>query len=91
MMLSELLEGRWAYLFHLCGWSLPVIVLQLFAVARLYRGHVRLVLKTVANASEYPRTIVFDEIDSGIGGRVSEAGPPGPGAPSCWRCPCAGP
>ena len=32
-----------------------------------------LVLKTVANASEYPRTIVFDEIDTGIGGRVSEA------------------
>src|SRR6185312_15451712 len=28
-----------------------------------------LVLKTVANASEFPRTIVFDEIDSGIGGR----------------------
>jgi len=32
-----------------------------------------LVLKTVANAFEYPRTIVFDEIDTGIGGRVSEA------------------
>ncbi|MBI3650501.1 MAG: DNA repair protein RecN [Acidobacteria bacterium] len=32
-----------------------------------------LVLKTIANASEYPRTIVFDEIDTGIGGRVSEA------------------
>src|SRR6266545_3425439 len=32
-----------------------------------------LVLKTVANASEFPRTIVFDEIDAGIGGRVSEA------------------
>lgn len=32
-----------------------------------------LVLKTAANASEFPRTIVFDEIDSGIGGRVSEA------------------
>jgi DNA repair protein RecN (Recombination protein N) len=32
-----------------------------------------LVLKTVANAIEFPRTIVFDEIDSGIGGRVSEA------------------
>jgi DNA repair protein RecN (Recombination protein N) len=32
-----------------------------------------LVLKTVAGASEFPRTIVFDEIDSGIGGRVSEA------------------
>jgi DNA repair protein RecN (Recombination protein N) len=32
-----------------------------------------LVLKAVAGASEFPRTIVFDEIDSGIGGRVSEA------------------
>jgi DNA repair protein RecN (Recombination protein N) len=32
-----------------------------------------LVLKTIASASEFPRTIVFDEIDSGIGGRVSEA------------------
>ena len=32
-----------------------------------------LVLKTAAAASEFPRTIVFDEIDSGIGGRVSEA------------------
>ena len=31
-----------------------------------------LVLKTVANAAEFPRTIVFDEIDAGIGGRVSE-------------------
>jgi len=32
-----------------------------------------LVLKTIANSAEFPRTIVFDEIDSGIGGRVSEA------------------
>ena len=32
-----------------------------------------LVLKTIANAAEFPRTIVFDEIDAGIGGRVSEA------------------
>jgi DNA repair protein RecN (Recombination protein N) len=32
-----------------------------------------LVLKTVAASSEFPRTIVFDEIDSGIGGRASEA------------------
>jgi len=32
-----------------------------------------LVLKTVSNASKFPRTIVFDEIDAGIGGRVSEA------------------
>ncbi|HEX8852745.1 MAG TPA: DNA repair protein RecN, partial [Pyrinomonadaceae bacterium] len=32
-----------------------------------------LVLKTVTNPSQFPRTIVFDEIDAGIGGRVSEA------------------
>jgi DNA repair protein RecN (Recombination protein N) len=32
-----------------------------------------LVLKTVTNASLFPRTIVFDEIDAGIGGRVAEA------------------
>jgi len=32
-----------------------------------------LVLKTIANASRFPRTIVFDEVDAGIGGRVSEA------------------
>lgn len=32
-----------------------------------------LVLKTVSGSLEFPRTIVFDEIDSGIGGRVSEA------------------
>jgi DNA repair protein RecN (Recombination protein N) len=32
-----------------------------------------LVLKTLAGAIEFPRTIVFDEIDTGIGGRVSEA------------------
>ena len=32
-----------------------------------------LVLKTAAKAAEFPRTIVFDEVDSGIGGRVSEA------------------
>lgn len=32
-----------------------------------------LVLKTAASAAEFPRTIVFDEIDAGIGGRVSEA------------------
>jgi len=30
-------------------------------------------MKTIANSAEFPRTIVFDEIDSGIGGRVSEA------------------
>jgi DNA repair protein RecN (Recombination protein N) len=32
-----------------------------------------LILKTIAGATEFPRTIVFDEIDAGIGGRVAEA------------------
>ena len=32
-----------------------------------------LVLKTIASPTEFPRTIVFDEIDTGIGGRVSAA------------------
>ncbi|HLM56865.1 MAG TPA: DNA repair protein RecN [Pyrinomonadaceae bacterium] len=32
-----------------------------------------LVLKTITNPSRFPRSIVFDEIDTGIGGRVSEA------------------
>ncbi|MDQ3908577.1 MAG: DNA repair protein RecN, partial [Acidobacteriota bacterium] len=32
-----------------------------------------LVLKTSASPSRFPRTIVFDEVDAGIGGRVSEA------------------
>jgi DNA repair protein RecN (Recombination protein N) len=32
-----------------------------------------LALKTITNPSQFPRTIVFDEIDTGIGGRVSEA------------------
>jgi DNA repair protein RecN (Recombination protein N) len=32
-----------------------------------------LVLKTIASPARFPRTIVFDEVDAGIGGRVSEA------------------
>lgn len=32
-----------------------------------------LVLKSVSTPAKFPRTIVFDEIDTGIGGRVSEA------------------
>jgi DNA repair protein RecN (Recombination protein N) len=32
-----------------------------------------LVLKTIIDPAQFPRTIVFDEIDAGIGGRVSEA------------------
>jgi len=50
---------------------------ELKPLARIASGgeasRLMLVLKTVANASEFPRTIVFDEIDTGIGGRVSEA------------------
>jgi DNA repair protein RecN (Recombination protein N) len=50
---------------------------ELKPLARVASGgeasRMMLVLKTVANASEFPRTIVFDEIDAGIGGRVSEA------------------
>jgi DNA repair protein RecN (Recombination protein N) len=32
-----------------------------------------LVLKSVTAPTRYPRTLIFDEIDSGIGGRVAEA------------------
>jgi DNA repair protein RecN (Recombination protein N) len=32
-----------------------------------------LALKTITAPSEYPRTLVFDEVDVGIGGRVAEA------------------
>lgn len=32
-----------------------------------------LALKTITAPTEYPRTIVFDEVDVGIGGRVAEA------------------
>lgn len=50
---------------------------ELKPLARVASGgeasRLMLVLKTVGNALEFPRTIVFDEIDTGIGGRVSEA------------------
>jgi DNA repair protein RecN (Recombination protein N) len=50
---------------------------ELRPLARVASGgeasRLMLVLKTVANAAEFPRTIVFDEIDTGIGGRVSES------------------
>ena len=50
---------------------------ELKPLARVASGgeasRLMLILKTVANAAEFPRTIVFDEIDTGIGGRVSEA------------------
>ena len=50
---------------------------ELKPLARVASGgeasRLMLILKTVANGSQFPRTIVFDEIDTGIGGRVSEA------------------
>jgi DNA repair protein RecN (Recombination protein N) len=50
---------------------------ELKPLARVASGgeasRLMLVLKTVGNAMEFPRTIVFDEIDTGIGGRVTEA------------------
>lgn len=50
---------------------------ELKPLARVASGgeasRLMLVLKTVSNASEFPRTIVFDEIDAGIGGRVSDS------------------
>lgn len=50
---------------------------ELKPLARVASGgeasRLMLVLKTVSNPLEFPRTIVFDEIDTGIGGRVSEA------------------
>lgn len=35
-------------------------------------SRIMLAIKTVCTPSRYPRSLVFDEIDSGIGGRVSE-------------------
>jgi DNA repair protein RecN (Recombination protein N) len=32
-----------------------------------------LVLKTITAPTQFPRTLIFDEIDAGIGGRVSDA------------------
>ncbi len=47
------------------------------ALARIASGgeisRLMLALKTITAPTEYPRTIVFDEVDVGIGGRVAEA------------------
>lgn len=46
-MISTLLEGRGAYLFHLFFWSLPVFALQGFFLLRWYRGELRRVARAV--------------------------------------------
>lgn len=47
------------------------------ALAKIASGgeisRLMLALKTITAPTEYPRTIVFDEVDVGIGGRVAEA------------------
>ncbi|XXF79014.1 lycopene cyclase domain-containing protein [Myxococcaceae bacterium GXIMD 01537] len=42
-----MMETRWAYLIHLVGWTLPVILLQLVALVRHYRGRSWAVLRAV--------------------------------------------
>jgi DNA repair protein RecN (Recombination protein N) len=80
---SELAEGRDAVVFTPRGidrvefYFSANVGEEVKPLAKVASGgeasRLMLVLKTVANASEFPRTIVFDEIDTGIGGRVSEA------------------
>lgn len=41
------METRWAYLIHLCSWSLPLIALQLGALVNHYRGRTWAVLRAV--------------------------------------------
>jgi lycopene cyclase domain-containing protein len=41
------MEGRTAYLFHLLGWGLPVLLGQLVGLFFLYRGRVAAVMRAV--------------------------------------------
>ncbi|MDY7232797.1 lycopene cyclase domain-containing protein [Hyalangium rubrum] len=45
--MSELLESRWAYLLHLLVWTGPVILVQLFFLARHYKERTGAVLRAV--------------------------------------------
>lgn len=45
--MRELLESRWAYLTHLLVWALPVILLQLGALALHYKERTGAVLRAV--------------------------------------------
>ena len=45
--MSALMESRWAYLVHLLAWALPLILLQLGALAGHYRARTGAVLRAV--------------------------------------------
>ncbi|SET79947.1 lycopene cyclase domain-containing protein [Stigmatella erecta] len=45
--MSGLMEGRWAYLIHLLGWGLPVILMQLGVLFFHYRERSWAVLRAV--------------------------------------------
>ncbi len=45
--MSELMESRWAYLIHLMAWALPLILLQLGALANHYKKRTGAVLRAV--------------------------------------------
>jgi lycopene cyclase domain-containing protein len=42
-----MMETKWAYLIHLLGWTLPLILFQLVALARHYQARTGAVLKAV--------------------------------------------
>ncbi|MBZ4415457.1 lycopene cyclase domain-containing protein [Myxococcus sp. RHSTA-1-4] len=42
-----MMETKWAYLIHLLGWALPLIVFQLVVLARHYKQRTGAVLKAV--------------------------------------------
>jgi lycopene cyclase domain-containing protein len=42
-----MMETKWAYLIHLLGWALPLILLQLVALARHYKERTGAVLRAV--------------------------------------------
>ncbi|MFP2933621.1 lycopene cyclase domain-containing protein [Pyxidicoccus sp. 3LG] len=42
-----MMETKWAYLIHLLAWTLPLILLQLVALVRHYKGRSGAVLKAV--------------------------------------------
>ena len=45
--MTELMQSRWAYLIHLLAWAGPLVLLQLFAVARHYKERTGAVLRAV--------------------------------------------
>jgi DNA repair protein RecN (Recombination protein N) len=55
----------------------PNVGEELRPLARIASGgeisRLMLALKTITSPTEYPRTLVFDEVDVGIGGRVAES------------------